>query len=159
MHLSADGRQLLLDQDQTVIDLNNNDSTSSLSYSQALKTLGSSFTPLKDPEIKLSTNLGNSNQIIYATNFEIYYLDIKNNNRLLLTRYSQELNGLIWASKNYLIFSTDKEINALDLKQGQITNLVSLEKIGQPILSADGSALYFTALVDKESGLYKLNLK
>jgi len=159
LHLSADGRQLLLDQDQAVLDLNNNDATSSLSYAEALKTLGSSFTPLKNPSVKLSANFSNNNQIIYATDFEIYYLDIKNNNRLLLTRYSQAINGLIWASKNYLIFSTAKEINALDLKQGEITNLLTMNKIGQPILNSAGDTLYFTAQSGGESGLYKLNLK
>jgi len=102
----------------------------------------------------------NDNNFLYATDFEIFHFDINRNQKNLIARTSEPLTGIIWQEDNYLIYSTEKNINLINLNgEKQFTRLISLEKIMPPVLNADGDILYFTAKLGQQEALYKLFIK
>ncbi|MFZ4648016.1 MAG: PEGA domain-containing protein [Patescibacteria group bacterium] len=87
-------------------------------------------------------------QLLVAGDFEINSYDLKNNNRWLITRISEKITGLTWSKKKkYLIYTTDKSINSIDLYEGsgRITKLLDGNKISQPSLDEKTKTLYFQA--------------
>ncbi len=102
----------------------------------------------------------NNQQLLYASDFEIWILDLKNLNKTLLTRISKNIKDIIWhPSSYYVIYSTDNNINIIELDQREkynITKLIELEFIKNLYLNKDGDVLYFYAKIGNQEGLYKL---
>jgi hypothetical protein len=106
----------------------------------------------------------NKETLFFANDSEIWLLDLKNNNRRLLLRWSQPLKGILKTDKdNYVIFYTENDLNILTWDKGdeklQVTELLKLEKIASPFASDNYEALYFFGKIGSQEGLYKLGLK
>ena len=100
------------------------------------------------------------NTIVYNNAWEIRSFDLKTGNISLITRVSEEIKQVIWnKSKNYLIFTTDKALNTLDLGNGTITAIFKMEKILSPILDEKGDSLYFWAKIGQQEGVYQIMLQ
>lgn len=103
------------------------------------------------------------NRLLYNNDFEIWLVDLKYDQKLLLTRISSPINKVvIHPSKNYIIFSTDNSLNTIELDDRDrriITELLKLDKISSPYLDKRGEKIYFYARVGSHEGLYKLSLK
>lgn len=87
-------------------------------------------------------------KLLIAGDFEITIFDSKNSSRQLITRISEKVTGLTWSKKKkYLIYTTDKNINSIDLYEGdgRITKLLDGNKISQPRLDEKNKILYFQA--------------
>lgn len=98
--------------------------------------------------------------LVYANDFEIWLYDLASQSKVLLTRISEKIDQIIWhPSNNYVLFSTNHKINILELdnrEKRNITELISLKNINDPILTNDGEILYFLAEIGKQKGLFKL---
>ena len=110
---------------------------------------GSSLQPLGAP-IGNASNWSwvSGTQLLVAGDFEITSYDLANNNRQLVTRVSEEISGLVWnKKKKYLIYTTAKSINSIDLYEwsGKITKLLDGKNISQPSLDEKTNTLYFQA--------------
>ena len=102
----------------------------------------------------------NDEQLLYSNNWEIYLFNLKQNQSILITRVSEEIETILWHSGNdYLIFSTATSLNAADLKNGTITTILKTEKITSPLLDEKEGALYFYAQIGQQEGIYKLLLQ
>lgn len=120
-----------------------------------------SFKPLRETISNINkTYWINDYQLLYANDFEIWILNLKNLNKTLLTRISNKINEIIWhPSNHYVIYSTDNSINIIELDQREkynITKLIKLEAIKNLYLNKDGDVLYFYAKIGNQKGLYKL---
>jgi len=102
----------------------------------------------------------NSDTLLYAGDYEIWLYDLKTKNKTLITRISDTINSAIMhPSKNYIIYSTDKTINIIELDERQkrnITELVKADSIGSLVLSPKGDIIYFSGKIGNQEGLYKL---
>jgi len=102
----------------------------------------------------------NDDKLLYANDFEVWLFDIEHNKKILLTRISQTITGIIWhPSNNYIIYSTDTTINTIELDEREkhnITEIIKLDKIAFPVLNQKGNTLYFYAKIGNQEGLYKL---
>ncbi len=101
-----------------------------------------------------------SNRLLYANDFEIWYLDLAAKDKTLITRISQKINDIIWhPSNNYVLYFTDQEIYTVELDQREkrnINELLKLEEISQPFINRKGNLLFFQAKIGNQVGLYKL---
>lgn len=102
-------------------------------------------------------------KLFYANDFEIWLYDIAGKQQKLLTRISEQIKQLAWhPSNNYIVYSTDRAINIIELDERvrrNFTELISLNIIGNLAISEDGNNLYFYSEIGQISGLYKLNLQ
>ncbi len=127
--------------------------------------------PLKEVvnNIKYSQWLDN-NRLLYANDFEIWLFDMDSSASLLgkagkkiLTRISEPITNVFWhPSKNYIIYSTDKTINIIELDERgkrNVTELIKLDEIYSPSLSPKGDILHFGAKIGQQEGLYKLEIQ
>jgi len=127
--------------------------------------------PLKEVvnNIKYSKWL-DSNRLLYANNFEIWIFDMDTSGSLLgtagkkiLVRISEPITSVLWhPSKNYIIYSTDKTINTIELDERgkrNSTELIKVEKIYSLTLDPRGKTLYFGAKIGQQEGLYKLEIQ
>jgi len=127
--------------------------------------------PLKEVvnNIKYSEWLDN-NRLLYANDFEIWLFDMDTSGSLLgradkriLTRISEPITNVLWhRSKNYIIYSTDKTINIIELDEREkrnVTELIKVEKIYSLALDRKGNTLYFGAKIGQQEGLYKLEIQ
>ena len=88
------------------------------------------------------------------------YFDLKTGNISLVTRVGEQIVQIIWnKSKNYLIYSTDKSLNTIDLANGITTEIFKTEKILSPVLDEKGNSLYFWAKVGQQEGVYRVMLQ
>lgn len=105
----------------------------------------------------------NENILLFANNFEIWLYDLRTQNKTLLTRISQPIEGLFWhPTNNYIVYTTSKDINILELDKRDkynITKLLVLEDIKSPVMTDDGETLYFYAKIGQQEGVYKLNIQ
>lgn len=127
--------------------------------------------PLKEVvnNIKYSEWL-DENRLLYANDFEIWLFDMDTSASLLgkaekkiLTRISEPITNVLWhPSKNYIIYSTDKTINTIELDEREkrnVTELIKVEKIYSLTLDQKGNTLYFGAKIGNQEGLYKLEIQ
>jgi hypothetical protein len=99
----------------------------------------------------------NSEELFYNNDWEIHRFNRTNNRDDLITRLGKNITKVIFNQKNnYLIFSSDKELNALDLKSGAITNLLSTDKINDAWLDEKNDLIYFSATINNQAGIYKI---
>ncbi|MDD5031432.1 MAG: PEGA domain-containing protein [Patescibacteria group bacterium] len=110
------------------------------------------------------------NKLLYANDFEIWLLDMDSSasllgkaNKKILTRISETIADVLWhPSKNYVIYSTDKTINMIELDEREkrnTTELIKVEKIYSLSLDPEGEILYFGAKIGNQEGLYKLEIQ
>ena len=104
-----------------------------------------------------------SQKLLYANDFEIWLFDLASREKTILARISNPIGSLLWhPSNNYLIYSTDKTINILELDQREKRNLIELinfDQILSPVLNSNGDQLYFVAKIGNQEGLYKLAIQ
>jgi len=101
-----------------------------------------------------------NNQLIYSNDWEIYWLALKSPGASLLTRVGEKISALALApSGKYLLFVTDKSLNALDLRTDLATALLKADRIGAPVLDEKNNLVYFQAAVNGSDGYYKLALQ
>lgn len=100
------------------------------------------------------------NRLLYANDFEIWLSDFSNNKTSLITRISEEINGVIWhPSENYIIYSTNNSIYSIELddrEKRSITQLIKLDEVSNLIASKNGKVLYFFGKIGNQKGLYRL---
>lgn len=102
----------------------------------------------------------NEETIIYNNNWELYTYNLGDNNSLLITRFSEKIEKIIWhQANNYLIFSTAKNLNTIDLTSGTITTILRADQISSPVLDDKNDYLYFLAGIGKQIGIYKIVLQ
>lgn len=103
------------------------------------------------------------NELLYINDFEIWLYDLEIKNKTLITRISQTINSAVMhPNRNYIIYSTDQTINAIELDERGKRNtaeLIKLDLIDQLILNAKGNILYFPGKIGKTEGLYKLLIR
>lgn len=102
----------------------------------------------------------NDEQLLYNNPWEIYLFDLRTNRSTLITRVSEEISKILWhPGGNYLVFSTKQNLQAVDLKNGTITDLLRAEKIGFSILDDKNNLLYFWGKIKETEGIYKILLQ
>ncbi|MDD5290909.1 MAG: PEGA domain-containing protein [Patescibacteria group bacterium] len=119
--------------------------------------------------IKYSEWLDN-NRLLYANDFEIWIFDMDTSGSVLgtagkkiLVRISEPITNVLWhPSKNYIIYSTDKTINTIELDERgkrNTTELIKVDQIYSLSLDQKGNTLYFGAKIGNQEGLYKLEIQ
>lgn len=99
----------------------------------------------------------NSEELFYNNDWEIHRFNLTTNHDDLITRLGENIIKVIWnQNNNYLIFSSDKKLNGLDLKSGAITNLLNAEKINDVWLDEKNNLIYFSAKINGQEGIYKM---
>ncbi|MFH1233535.1 MAG: hypothetical protein V1649_02700 [Patescibacteria group bacterium] len=104
----------------------------------------------------------NDSKLLYANNFEIWLNNLADEKQTLITRISDNITGIVWhPSNNYIIYSTDKSINAIEMDEREKRNrteLVKYDKISSLFINPKGDSLYFSAKNNSQEGLYKIEL-
>jgi len=102
----------------------------------------------------------NDQSLFYNNNWEIYHLDLQQNNESLLTRVGEKIVKIIWnENANYLIFSTADSLNAYDPVIGLITKIFTANSIKPLTLNNTNNTLYFWANIGRQNGIYSLQLQ
>lgn len=119
------------------------------------------YKPIKDTINNINKSYWTKNgDLLYANDFEIWLYSSAKRQKTLLTRVSDKIEDIIWhPSNNYIVFSTNKDINILELDNRQkrnITKLLELDNIENLYLDSSGKNLFFTASIGEQHGLYKL---
>ena len=122
------------------------------------------FNPLRETINNIKYTMWiNDKKLLYANDFEVWLFDVNESKKTLLTRISRGINNILWhPSNNYVIFSTDKTINIIELddrEKRNIIELIKLENIKWLTLGEDGNILYFYAKIGNQEGLYKLAIQ
>ncbi|PIT95403.1 hypothetical protein COT98_00030, partial [Candidatus Falkowbacteria bacterium CG10_big_fil_rev_8_21_14_0_10_39_9] len=154
-----DNNYIILKDDKKIIDLKTEtEAQISLSENTFKKTIDIASI-IKPKDVKHISQIS-SNLLVYATDWEIYLFDSKENKHTLITRLSEQITSVSWREGGYVIYSTPNSIQVINLKDRENpTTLIKLEKISAPILSTKGNILYFTAKIGNQEGLYKLLIK
>jgi hypothetical protein len=98
-----------------------------------------------------------ANNFIYFSDFEIYSFNSILAEKFLLGRFEEPIKSLIWHPKNYVIYSTNKDIVILDLKYDKyFIKIVSLESVANIVFDKSNSVLYFSGEKEGQSGLFRL---
>jgi len=101
--------------------------------------------------------------LLYANDSEIWLYDLENNAKTILTRISQPITNILWhPSDNYIIYSTDKAINIIELDEREkrnMTELIKLDGIYSLNFNNKGDILYFGAKIGNQEGIYKLEIQ
>jgi hypothetical protein len=99
-----------------------------------------------------------SNNLLYNNDFEIWLYNLGSKNKTLITRISDTINNaILHPSKDYIIYSTDKTINAIELDERDkknITELIKFDSIKSFVL-INNDTLYFPGKIGNSEGLYK----
>lgn len=102
----------------------------------------------------------NNNNLLYAGDYEIWLYNLEAKRKTLITRVSDTINNAIMhPNKNYIIYSTDQTINAIEMDEREkrnIAELVKFDLINSFILNARGDILFFSGKIGNQEGLYKL---
>ena len=117
------------------------------------------------PLVETINNVNNSswlnqNNLLYTNDFEIWLYNLAGRQKTLITRIGAVINNAVrHPNNNYLIYSTPKTINAIELDDREKRNIVELAKldlIGALTINSKGNILYFLGKIGSQSGLYKL---
>ena len=102
-------------------------------------------------------NFVDANNFVYFSDFEIYSFNSVLAEKFLLGRFEESIKSLIWHPKNYVIYSTEKDIIILDLKYDKyFIKIVSLESVSNIVLDKSNSVLYFSGKREGQEGLFRL---
>ncbi len=105
-------------------------------------------------------NFINNNTLLYFTDFEIFIFNTAIAEKSLVIRLEDKINSAVWHPKEYVIYSTKKGINILDLKyEKNLINLSSLNANSDLLMDRLGGVLYFSGKIGKQEGLLKLLIK
>lgn len=106
-----------------------------------------------------SSYWANDNTLAYFNDLEIWLYNANNKTKTLITRISDTINNaVVHPSKNYIIYSTEKTINVIELDERgnrNVVELVKFDSIDSLLLSAKGDVIYFYGKVGNLVGLYK----
>lgn len=110
-----------------------------------------------------AANWADGNLLLYGNDFEIWFYDLNSREKNLITRISQTINDVfLHPNRDYIIYSTEKSINALELDNREKRNsaeLIKFDYINSLILNPDGKTLYFSGKIGNAPGLYKFLLQ
>ena len=126
-----------------------------------INPLADYYSPLTEiiNNVRTASWISDSN-LLYINDFEIWLYNLETKNKTLLTRISQTINSAVMhPNRNYIIYSTDQTINAIELDEGRGKNtaeLVKFDLINSLILNGKGNVLYFSGKIGQTEGLYKL---
>lgn len=113
-------------------------------------------------DVKYS-NWVNSDRLLYANDYEIWFYNFSGNKQTIITRISNPIKKIIsYTGDNYIIFSTENAINTIELDEREkrnITELIKLDEINSPVINRDGDILYFLGKIGNQQGIYKLNIQ
>lgn len=99
----------------------------------------------------------NTEELFYNNDWEIHYFNRSNNQDNLITRIGETISKIIWnQTNNYLIFSSEKKLNVIDLKSGAITNLLNVDKMKDLWLDEKNDVIYFSAITNNQPGIFKI---
>lgn len=102
----------------------------------------------------------NSDNLLYAGDYEIWLYNLPTKKKTLITRVSETINrAIMHPNKNYIVYSTGKTLNAIELDEREKRNIAELAKfdlINSFVLNAKGDILYFSGKIGNTEGLYKL---
>ncbi|MDP2736205.1 MAG: PEGA domain-containing protein [bacterium] len=105
-----------------------------------------------------TTFWANSTNLLYTNDFEIWLYNLDTKNKILLTRISNTINNaILHPSKDYIIYSTEQTISAIELDEREkrnSTELIKFDSINSFILAKD-NVLYFSGKIGNVEGLYK----
>ncbi|HTW96883.1 MAG TPA: PEGA domain-containing protein [Candidatus Methylomirabilis sp.] len=105
----------------------------------------------------------NDQTLIWADDYEIWQLDLAKNEKQLITRWSEPIQSISKTkADNYLLYSTANKINVITWnvdEEIQVTELAAGENISNLAYDENEKNLYFTATINGQSGLYKLNIQ
>jgi hypothetical protein len=105
-------------------------------------------------------NIVDGNSFIYSNDFEIYMFDLNLSQSFLVSRLENQIGSILWHPRSYLIFSSGRDIKAIDFKYDkQVLNLFSSDSFSNIILDREGGALYFTSKIGRQEGLFKLYIQ
>jgi hypothetical protein len=157
--LTDDKKYLILTDSKKIIDLETEMEAEIKVDGNTVTTKKPDMNIIKSNDIKYIAWVSD-NEFMYANDFEIFTFNIDSNSKSLITRISEPITGILWQPSGYLIYSTEKTLNLINLKDwSEYTQLISLEKIMPPVLNNSGDTLYFTAKINNQTGLYKLAIK
>ncbi len=109
------------------------------------------------------TSWVSGSKLLYTNDSEIWIEDMSNKEKTILTRLGSPIEKAIWhPSNNYVVFSTDKAIDIIELddrEKRSITEIFKSDGISSPVLNSKGDALYFLRRAGNDEGLYKLNIR
>lgn len=117
--------------------------------------------PLKETISNVTlTQWVDNDKLLYSNDFEIWIFDLINYKKILLTRISKKINKIMWhPSNNYVIFSTDKNINIIELddrEKRNITPIIEMDHIKDLQMNSKGNVLYFYGESNESKGIQKL---
>ncbi len=106
----------------------------------------------------------NKDKLVLANDFEVWLYKLKttinSREKILLTRVSDQINGIFWhPSNNYVIYSTNKNINVIELDDRDrfnITKLFAATEISNVFFDPEEKIIYFIAKINKQKKLYKM---
>lgn len=102
-------------------------------------------------------DLVDANNLIYHSDSEIYSFNTVLAEKFLISRFETEIKNLLWHPKNYLIFSTDKDIKILDLRYNKsLLTISSLDEVLDLALDKSNNILYFSGSQGQLSGLFSI---
>jgi hypothetical protein len=105
-----------------------------------------------------TTHWNDSSNLLYTNDFEIWLYNLGTKNKTLITRISDIINNaVLHPSKDYIIYSTDKTINTIELDERgkkNITELIKFDSINSFIL-INADTIYFPGKIGNSKGLYK----
>lgn len=120
------------------------------------------------PVVEIINDVNNAHwlddhRLIFANDFEIWWLDINNYNKFIITRISTGITD-IWPFTNeyYGFYSTEQTINVIDFdyrNKDNILKLINLNQIKNPHLGKNADAFYFISKIGDQNGVYKLSLQ
>jgi dipeptidyl aminopeptidase/acylaminoacyl peptidase len=113
-------------------------------------------------KIKKIVETPNEDTTILYNDFEIWLFNQKTKTLKLVTRIGSPITSALWhSSRQYIIFTTDKEIRAIELDSREPRNeynLVKLQEIKSP-LKDDGENFYFAGKIsENEEGIFELGI-
>ncbi len=100
-----------------------------------------------------------NHQLVWHHNQEIYHYHNQTQQKKLLLRLSENIQGLAWhEQKNYLIYITDQTIKIAYFQNNQIEiiDLLKTQQIDNLILDTNQNLIYFYAQIGQSSGIFKL---
>ena len=103
------------------------------------------------------------NDLLYVNDFEIWLYNLPSRKKTLITRISNTINNAVmYPPKNYVIYSTDQTINAIELDEREKRNnteLAKFDSISSFVLSPKGDIIYLSGRIGYAEGLYKLSIQ
>lgn len=97
--------------------------------------------------------------LLYYNNFELWLMNIRNNKKQLLARFSEEINEAIFYDENYIVFSSKNNIKAIEIDSREPRNIWTIFKseniISKIELSNDKEKIYLIS----NNILQSINLK